>query len=92
MGGGGSDKMTGLSGQNQAKINGGTYEGDNNSDLEKNNTFDNEKTNEPKMQCPICGTRMRPQGKARIWDFLTNKEKYVVIYYCPKCGYKSHWF
>ena len=84
----GSDRMTGLLQKTKALINDGTSK----KPLENNNSLSEERNNEIKMvTCPVCGSRMREEGKVRTYDFLKNKEKYVTVYYCGKCGYRSRW-
>jgi len=83
--------MKGLTQKTNALINRGTYS-DEKSVSEINNNCEDKKNSDTKMvTCPVCGSRMREEGKARVWDFLNNREKRVPIYYCGRCGYRSHW-
>jgi C4-type Zn-finger protein len=56
---------------------------------EINNIDNNKRTAENKMQCPICGTRMKLSGKLEFTNPKTGRKRMVQVHVCGRCGYRS---
>jgi C4-type Zn-finger protein len=56
---------------------------------ENNNIGSDEGTIDSKMQCPICGTRMKHSGQLQMTNPRTGRKRMVQVHVCGRCGYRT---